>query len=43
MIQDNGKEEHGESRPTDVRYHELECSVKQEAEAAAAAQKQKRK
>ena len=40
MIQDNGKEEHEERNPIDERYHELECSVKRETEAAAAEQKQ---
>ena len=41
MIQKDGKEDPDERNAIDERYHELECSVKQEAEAAAAAQKQK--
>ena len=38
-IQDDGKEDPDEKNVIDERYHELECSAKQEAEAAAAAQK----
>ena len=41
MIQNDGKEDPDERNAIDERYHELECSVKQEAEAAAATQKQK--
>ena len=40
-IQNDGKEDPDERNAIDERHHELECSVKQEAEAAAAAQKQK--